>query len=833
MATSDNPRGSSNPTSTLLQDMLREKKAQTQRTKKTYDANDNSGDRQGGREVQSSPISSRDKLSTPSRRATGVGIRQPSMPKEMSYKEMEQHLSKVNKQNFDLKLEIFHRRQRNEVLEAKVEKLEEVEADNAEMQSINEDLLFELEKRDLAIQEAVNLICELEGKIEEMGEAEMYFRDAARTPETIGVADAAEKNANDSPLDRRPSAGSPDVPEDSRLEISPIRLRNMSPKPEASARRIPSFMQDKRASTNVLRSLYSYDGSIRGPGSVLSGDVDEEEEAEDEDMVHSPRLSILSESGFMSIYGDAKNSEQTTPRQTDVFDAPETTTSELPRAFSSRDTQRDARIQKWVEERKRPSTPTRASSKTGNNDRFSSIGEVLGKVPSSAKPNEVDGHDNVQEIDRKTQSPAKSEKKGRAHQRRPSSPAFGGPMFGGAMLPPTPGTMSTATIAASSSTLSIVTEKSLLDGTPLPAKGLSALVPDRRPQSSESNLAIDLGNALAAEEDSEQEHHSSPSSRSQKAGRPSLTTSATDIVFSGEGYASVMPSRTLSYPSPTSANHHSRAPGHLSPTSEKSSKTHSSSQTQKDRSNNSVTPTRKSARETQSSLSPPKPDLSTPTAGSSKPKPPTDHTSGLRFKMNKISRTPSQSTHQSVASRLFRRNQNQSAHPSINNTEPTSPQPPPVPPKSPTARSQKERPPRPTSFSLYGSSPIYGQRPPVPTSRPSSSRSRNEHIGREHVCESHRKYELNSLLPDARPGTADIDKSDIKPIKNVRRHSAIVVDKGAEDLLLGDADQRDTKDSRQIVRPDASKGKWALGRTTSARIKEGLGFKRSMSTQDV
>jgi len=44
---------------------------------------------------------------------------------------------------------------------------------------------------------------------------------------------------------------------------------------------------------------------------------------------------------------------------------------------------------------------------------------------------------------------------------------------------------------------------------------------------------------------------------------------------------------------------------------------------------------------------------------------------------------------------------------------------------------------------------------------------------------------------------------------------------------------REDTASRQTVRADDGKGKWALGRTASAKIREGLGFRRSMSTQNV
>ena len=104
----------------------------------------------------------------------------------------------------------------------------------------------------------------------------------------------------------------------------------------------------------------------------------------------------------------------------------------------------------------------------------------------------------------------------------------------------------------------------------------------------------------------------------------------------------------------------------------------------------------------------------------------------------------------------------------------------------------------------------------------------------------------------ARPGTAgnDVERSGMP--NNPRRHST-VVDNGmgiagpgmhtttipqlspietanAKGESVG---QRDDTASRQTMRPDDGKARWTLGRTASARIKEGLGFKRSMSTQNV
>ena len=79
---------------------------------------------------------------------------------------MIQLISSLQKQNFDLKMELFHRRERMTALEDELEQARELEADNAEMQEVNEQLLEELEKRDSAIEEAVGIICELEEKVE-------------------------------------------------------------------------------------------------------------------------------------------------------------------------------------------------------------------------------------------------------------------------------------------------------------------------------------------------------------------------------------------------------------------------------------------------------------------------------------------------------------------------------------------------------------------------------------------------------------------------------------------------------------------------------------------
>lgn len=635
---------------------------------------------------------------------------------------MKQHISKINKQNFDLKLELFHRRQRNGELEAKLEKTETLENDNQELQSINEDLLLELEKRDIAIQEAVDLICELEAKIEEMGAAESYFRQRGRTPEleqgnSVPASPLSTKSrSKDLGTPPQTNGHNVDMEDQARLGLSSPRIGPPSPTPSNSSRRVPSFLRDTKKSTNMLRSLYLNDASqtqgnpssisLARPGSMFSGE-EEDDDYIDRQMLNSPRLSILSESGFSSIYGRPKERSLSPAQNLDAH-VPQQSPKDNQ---SPRNNQREERLQNWLEERNRPSTPPRQKSRVGLNDQFSSIDQVLKKVPGSPNGQQPEKSQCGEPRPCQERTPEKpTRNQTRERQSRPSSPAFGGPMFGGGLLPPTPDTMSTATVAANSSTPSIVTEKSLLDGTPYPAKGFSALMPTTRPRTSDSNIASNFGTALVYNQGHTSPQASPPKSRSPRAEqrlvRPSLTTSATEIMFDADCYSRTRASRTISYPSPTSRTR--RGSNQLSPVSSKGSNPLSdktptlSSRDNTSASSATATPRRRFPGDTNQCSPTAIRDTSTPTPISAdlQPEASRDITraSSLRSKMAKMSLTPSQSTQKSVASRLFRRSNSQN----IQNPHQTTSSP----SRPPVAHARLPRP-----SSLYGSGPVYGQNP--------------------------------------------------------------------------------------------------------------------------
>ena len=722
------------PTSALLQDMLREKKAQSQRAKKTCDPANGQKNALDDREIQSSPIaamSPRDRLDAHSRRDSGVGIR-----KEMGLKEMQEHISKMSKQNFNLKLEVHYCRERNKALETKLENFKELEADNRELQSINEEMMSELETRIVAVEQAVDVICEREATIEELEaknkELEMAVvrMDFSRSPD-LSDAEPAKEGTEVIASNLSTVTGT-ELSDSSRntgigvhTDQQPLSEHSLSAPdtlspPKPSARRIPSFMRDNKKSTTVLRSLYSSGNpsfvSLGRPISMLSGDDDD-----DRQMSNSPTLSILSESGFESIYGGRKDQ---TSDDTDGED--NVAEPQLPSNPPQRDAQSQLRLRRWLDEKNMTRTP---SPKGTADDRVSSIGEVLSQAQTPQDRNTTAVK--VPDYPREQRTPEKRQgKQARSHEKRSSSPSFAGPIFGAAILPPTPDTMSTATLNANSSTASIITEKSLLD---YPTKARSALLLDTRPQSSQSGNGSPTAGSLrdTARPSMSAQSHTRGISGSDTAKRPSLTISGTDT-FSGGSLSTTQASRTLSYPSPTSRTR--RFSGQRSPQSYRGSdsnsdKTVDQSPQERLRSGSGATimPRRTAKDDHRSPLSPqeetaPSPITALPHFAASPPR-----ASSLRSKI--VSRF----------SRSSANNATRIPNPSSNLND-TTPSRPPV-TRAP-ASTQHARLPRPAS--LYGQDPDFNFSP-SPT------------------------YELKSMIPDEEDMLTSLERYSAGSARNVER----------------------------------------------------------------
>ena len=237
-----------------------------------------------------------------------------SRRKGMGVKEMEQTVSTLHKQNFDLKLELYHRRERQTVLE---DRLEGVLREKEQVEEMNDTLVGELEKRDKAVEEAVAMIVLLESRVETL----LKEREMVRHVEEQNSAfhrlqyDEFDGGARaETPRPRAPSGGSTDA-----------STRAMH--------RVPSFVSMRSSDTENLRSVY-----LGTHGSLHSLHRPEDKERAS---VASPSLSVLSESSFLSVYGkDVRNGDPADGRP-----SIDESLSEMRMAQPSRTAQREVRQQ--------------------------------------------------------------------------------------------------------------------------------------------------------------------------------------------------------------------------------------------------------------------------------------------------------------------------------------------------------------------------------------------------------------------------------------------------------------------------------------------------------
>ena len=228
---------------------------------------------------QSSPIRSEHAARPPSSNGSADSRRK----KGMGAKEMEQTVSTLHKQNFDLKLELYHRRERQTALE---DRLEGIRREKAQVEEMNDTLLAELEKRDKAVEEAVGMIVLLEARVETL----LQEREMVRHIESGSSAfrrlryDDLEAARGETPRPRAPSASSADADASTR-----------------AVHHVPSFVSFRSGDTENLRNVY-----LGTHGSLLS--LPQPHDDRDRSAsVASPSLSVLSESSFLSVYGRARD----------------------------------------------------------------------------------------------------------------------------------------------------------------------------------------------------------------------------------------------------------------------------------------------------------------------------------------------------------------------------------------------------------------------------------------------------------------------------------------------------------------------------------------------
>ncbi|KAL2117364.1 hypothetical protein VTJ04DRAFT_9532 [Mycothermus thermophilus] len=271
--TSDHIRSSpSQPLSPLLLERLQRLRQAENDRMSARSSNDRLSSSGSSRHVRSpSPTSS-------NRPGSSGGLDPAKVKKGLGVKEMEQTLSSLHKQNFDLKLELYHRRERQTALEARIEALER---EVRQRDELHDSLVKELEKRDKAVEEAIGMILTLEKRVEQL----LLERNMVRR---IEAEEAAFSRIN-SPV-TAPAA------KETQNQSGPQGQ-------DKTPNRMPSFVSDRSAKTENLRSVYL--GAIAGESSLsLPRPVEDTPDTVRVDpRAGSPALSELSESSFASIYG--------------------------------------------------------------------------------------------------------------------------------------------------------------------------------------------------------------------------------------------------------------------------------------------------------------------------------------------------------------------------------------------------------------------------------------------------------------------------------------------------------------------------------------------------
>ncbi|KAI9814590.1 MAG: hypothetical protein M1827_003146 [Pycnora praestabilis] len=508
------------PSSTLLQGMIREKQ-ESHRRNSTFgthieperrtarddgifdddddDDNNNSFRHVDGRLVQSSPVGpahgQRDDMTN--RRTSGVFVPGADGAGGLGAREANQYISTLHKQNFDLKLELFHRRQRMTALEEQLEKAKVVEEQSAELQDVNDRLLAELEKRDQAVEEAVGIICALEEKVERLEERLVDTRPSTAMQDTdYFTTDSEDIVPQSSPPQlvavRRDMPLGFDILKQSQnnasqsLTTSSYLIDLATPKTSKTPIRTPSFLRsEKSGSAGALRSLYLAEendsrsifnpGTLPRGGSTLGRDRATCQGSPDlgTDILGSPRLSVLSESSFLSVYGDRKKPDFDLQKAVELSHDNFSITVGQSKEQEERKMKVLSKVDKWMEDRDTPSkvgggTLSQASSK----ETLSSVRDVL-QDPSYLL-------DDSKILRR---SPRKGKLDFNRHRKQHEaivSPSLGGPIFGQDLMPPTPDTMSvTEKDTFEHPNPNIVDNRSLFNGRPAPVKSYSTLQPQQ------------------------------------------------------------------------------------------------------------------------------------------------------------------------------------------------------------------------------------------------------------------------------------------------------------------------------------------------------------------
>ncbi|EGP88842.1 uncharacterized protein MYCGRDRAFT_108644 [Zymoseptoria tritici IPO323] len=514
------------PASQYLQERLQERRARSTRPKRARHTDfgpqpgrdddiflDEAETHRQARRFDSSPV-------LPSARVSDLGHSNSSgRRRALGTRDLDDQLDRLNKQNFALKLEIDHRRDHTHKLQGElnamreqVERAERMEEEHAELLRINSQLVEELEKRDKAVEEAMDIICDLEERVHYVEEADSVTRPSTAHADS-GYA-GTELHDQDSPTNkfnahaRTPQIKlrEPSLPASAASQKLQGLLIDQTP---VRPKRRPNILSQQKPSTQALRSVFLENARELHPVKSFQSLLSRQEsrlDDEADDTLSSPRLSVLSESSFPSIYSPKQNVspdhfawENTAEED---YHASPTRSPLHPRQDSIK------RVSQWMSEHNADSlTPSKSNtiSKPLQQDaetcmpppsiprpvapesHYQSLNDALAAV--SMKPSIISG-------DRSSSGESHDKLKRRPHHGLPRHFGHAGMSHGEPLLPPTPDSVSTRMLRNSRS--SILDGRSLLDLTPAPVKGFDALEPGLRTAPKQMRSSVELRTAFAS-----------------------------------------------------------------------------------------------------------------------------------------------------------------------------------------------------------------------------------------------------------------------------------------------------------------------------------------------
>ncbi|TKA61759.1 hypothetical protein B0A49_11862 [Cryomyces minteri] len=526
----------------------------------------------------------------------------------MGAREMDEYVNKLSKENFDLKAELFLRRERMSRMEEQLQMMSEtltgvdqLREEKKELEEENGQLLREMkqrgeeiERRDRAVDEAVARIVELEDQMTEIRGATAYTRPSTAQADTGYCGSETQEPV--------PPSSPPNIPDLHRVRSLTDRAPGL---PSSCSTRsnnnlttpshnnntsawMPAFRNDKKSSIGALRSLYSdadkqlksvtsFTSLVSRPDSKL-----DDGSVPDVDVLNSPRLSVLSESSFMSMYS-RRVGDFDVDRENETVQEVDEREEDLISIEGQRDSAKQksfARVDQWVEERVTASTPSKSNHLSRP---LETSPQRRGKSHSNqVQPQFISLNDAVQQsrprLAPAMESPAAQSSpredisayitQTSADKKKPRTPILGSSAFSDSFFPPTPDSVSTRMLRAFRS--SIVDSKSLLDITPASARGYESLIPNASvPLYVSSNDRMQTNLEDGVDSDTEDDDQSTaihagfgadyagfPTGTSIAEGTPSrfqygalrrISPLAADMMFNGEGIDEVPLTRKLGH----------------------------------------------------------------------------------------------------------------------------------------------------------------------------------------------------------------------------------------------------------------------------------------------